>query len=137
MGKITRKEFMEFFRSEDFHSKVTTDDCIEIFSSVLKGSSDLTPDLLNSVLADYGSNAITIDDNFLETYFEVVSAIVYSYGDGCGNNKVTERVEQQGTGGLYELAKELTVKFEEKYKGREWDGEYLDIIDSFLHKELG
>lgn len=138
MEKITREEFMEFFRSKDFHSKVTPDDCVEIFRTVLTGSSDITTTLINEVIKDYNvEDVVAIDKNFLETYFEVVSAITLSLNNGDVHNVATERAKQQGTGGLYELAEELTIKFEEKYKGREWDGEYFDTIESFLHKELG
>ena len=45
-------------------------------------------------------------------------------------------LEAQGRGGLYELAKELTDKFENKYKGKEWDGEFFDTINEFLEEEL-
>lgn len=52
--KITRQQFMEFFRSEEGYNQLTPDDAVEIFSSVLKGSSDFTKELLDKVLADYG-----------------------------------------------------------------------------------
>lgn len=51
---ITKQQFMDFFRSEEGYDQLTPDDAVEIFSSVLKGSSDFTKDLLDRVLADYG-----------------------------------------------------------------------------------
>ena len=41
-----------------------------------------------------------------------------------------------GTGGLWQLTKELTDKFELLHKGREWDGEFFDEIEKFLIIEL-
>jgi hypothetical protein len=41
-----------------------------------------------------------------------------------------------GTGGLYELAEELTDKFEIQNAGVEWDGEYFDAIELFIKTEL-
>lgn len=138
MEKITREQFMEFFRSEDFHSKVTPDDCVEIFSTVLKGSSDISPELFNGVARDYGANnLITIDSDWLETYFEIVSGIVLALENKNAHNVATKRAEQQGTGGLYELAEELTHKFQKEYKDKEWDGEFFETIENFLQKELG
>ena len=60
---INRDEFMTFFRSKDFQRKMTADDCVEIFRTVLKGSSDVTANLLNEICADYSVNNITIYEN--------------------------------------------------------------------------
>jgi len=85
--------------------------------------------------------------NWHETHFEVVQAI----GDRLGGlndrneNCIVQAVQyQMGHGGLYELAQELTDKFEKKFKGVEWgieekDGEvveFYDTIEEFLEKEL-
>lgn len=50
---MNRADFMEFFRDDDFHSKMSTDDCIEVFLGVLKGNSDITVELLNELISDY------------------------------------------------------------------------------------
>jgi hypothetical protein len=44
---------MDFFRSDDYHDLLSTDDCVEIFQTALKGSSDFTAELLNDIFADY------------------------------------------------------------------------------------
>lgn len=69
-------------------------------------------------------------NSWIETYFEVVSHI---------NNTVNKektiahgRMTQQGTGGLYEMAEELTDQFETINQGREWDGEFFDEIENWL-----
>lgn len=51
---ITRDEFMEFFRHEDFHSMISADDAQEIFLNVLHGSDDIKEDLLFELFRNYG-----------------------------------------------------------------------------------
>ncbi|WP_051224613.1 hypothetical protein [Flavobacterium tegetincola] len=51
--QITRENFMKFFRDDDELNKLSVDDRVEIFRTILAGSSDLTKDLLNEILADY------------------------------------------------------------------------------------
>ena len=50
---ITREEFMKFFRNTEQLNQLTPDDRVEIFRTVLLGSSDLTKELLNEILKDY------------------------------------------------------------------------------------
>ena len=59
---ISRDLFMETFRSSDFHNLINDEDAIEIFMSVLKGSSDLTVDRLNALLADYSVGNLAVVD---------------------------------------------------------------------------
>jgi hypothetical protein len=58
---ITRNEFMEFFRSDEGYAELSADDAMEIFLDVLKGSSDLTEDVLLSLLDAYGITDITVN----------------------------------------------------------------------------
>jgi len=78
--------------------------------------------------------------SWYETHHEVVSAITQSIlleeKEPEFKSKATTVSEEQGTGGLYELAEELTDKFEKLHEGREWDGEFFDEIEDFLQKEL-
>lgn len=73
-------------------------------------------------------------ESWTETHHEIVSAIARNPEDA--HNKVNDIEATQGIGGLYEFAKELTDKFEEKYKGREWDGEFFDTIYEFIEEEF-
>lgn len=60
-GKImTRSDFMSFFRDDDKLNQLTVDDRIEVFKSILVGSSDITVELLNELLSDYNISDITI-----------------------------------------------------------------------------
>ena len=51
--QMTREDFMKFFRDDEKLNELTVDDRVEIFRTILVGSSDLTKDLLNEVLGDY------------------------------------------------------------------------------------
>lgn len=62
---ITRDQFMEFFRSDDFYEKMSADDCIEVFATVLKGGSDINADLIEQVCSDYSVDAVSIAKQIL------------------------------------------------------------------------
>lgn len=67
-----------------------------------------------------------------ETHYEVVYRITMEQSSPRVNKAQSER----GHGGLYELAEELTDKFELMTADRDWDGEFFDEIEDFLNKEL-
>lgn len=69
-------------------------------------------------------------ESWKETHFEVVTHLTRS-ADFSGS-LANKRREQQGIGGLYELADELTHEFESANVGRNWDGEFFDEIEEFL-----
>ena len=72
-----------------------------------------------------------------ETHFEIVDEIVRRLNfDSKGETRLSKLHNQVGRGGLYELAEELTDKFELKFKDREWDGEFFDEIEEFCSFEL-
>ena len=50
---MSRDEFMDFFRDDDSLSQLSVDDRIEIFSTILLGSSDFTKELLDRIFSDY------------------------------------------------------------------------------------
>ena len=51
--KITREDFMKFFRDTEKLNELTSDDRVEVFRTILLGRSDFSKDLLNEVLGDY------------------------------------------------------------------------------------
>jgi hypothetical protein len=76
-------------------------------------------------------------DNWQETHYEIVSEISFRVHGSMINNKLDAILETQGRVGLYDLAKELTNKFENLYKGEDWiELDYFEAIDEFLRKEL-
>ena len=79
------------------------------------------------------------DSNYLEVYFDTVQFITDCLDNemdyGTIRNVVCKRQIEQGSGGMYELAKEWTDEFTEKYKDVVWgedDLEYYDTIEEFL-----
>jgi len=78
-------------------------------------------------------------DDWHETHFEMVKAIV-EYLDKSTEGVIHKVAEEEGTGGLYGLAKEWTNEFETVYVGKEWgvddDTQYTDAIDEFISNKL-
>ena len=77
-------------------------------------------------------------DNYLETHFEIVQAITIEWLKGNPQGKVKEKQEESGHGGLYELAKDLTDKFEKLHENTEWGFElgYFETLEEFIKNEL-
>ena len=71
-----------------------------------------------------------------ETHYEIVQRITIEMHRPVPRGVANQRHEQQGHGGLYELAEELTDKFEFLNKDKEGDGDFFDMIDEFCNKEL-
>lgn len=58
---VSREEFMDAFRNDNWlNENLTVDDRIEIWQTVLVGSSDITYERLNSLLSDFGVNDIEV-----------------------------------------------------------------------------
>lgn len=74
-------------------------------------------------------------DSWHETHFEVVSNI-NSASDPGADNLVTRTEDNEGTGGIYELAEELTNEFEKLNANRDWDGEFYDEIEAFCNQKI-
>jgi len=73
--------------------------------------------------------------SYLETHHEVVRVITLHVENGV-NSKANDVMENRGTGGLYELAEDLTDRFEHLNVARAWDGEFFDEIEDYLNKTL-
>ena len=69
-------------------------------------------------------------DSWQETHFEIVS-----YLSNTSSKPISvayEHYEYGGTTALYRLAKLWTDEFEQEYKGRIWDGDFFNVIQSWL-----
>lgn len=62
--KINREDFMKFFRDDEKLNELTVDDRIEVFRTVLIGSSDFTKELLDEILSDYNVTNLEITEIF-------------------------------------------------------------------------
>jgi len=65
MGKIIKKEitradFMEFFRDNDKLNTLSADDRVEVFSTILLGSSDFKKKLFDDIFIDYCINNLEV-----------------------------------------------------------------------------
>ena len=60
--KISREDFMKFFRDTQKLNELTPDDRVEIFRTILLGSSDFSKDLLNEILGDYCVDNLEVID---------------------------------------------------------------------------
>lgn len=56
----TREDFKAFFRDTEKLNELTPDDCVEIFRTVLLGSSDFTKELFNEILIDYSVDHLKV-----------------------------------------------------------------------------
>jgi hypothetical protein len=52
-AKISIDEFMTFFRDEDCLSELSVDDRIEVFRTILLGSTDFKKELFDEIFSDY------------------------------------------------------------------------------------
>ena len=74
--KEIREIFMQMWRHMDsLNDGLTADDCVELFATALKGSSDLTYDLLKDTCHDYSVGTMTETFSLLprETYDKMFS----------------------------------------------------------------
>ena len=60
IDKLKRKNFMTFFRDEESLNKLSVDDRIEIFSTILLGSSDFNKKLFDNIFSDYSINHLEV-----------------------------------------------------------------------------
>lgn len=72
--------------------------------------------------------------SYLETHFEVVSFFA-RVEDKHVDSVVNQVRDDNGSTGLYELAKDWTEEFQQLHEGREWDGEFIDEIEEFCARK--
>ncbi|MBK8051749.1 MAG: hypothetical protein IPK35_00360 [Saprospiraceae bacterium] len=60
---MTRDDFMAFFRDTDCLNILSVDDRIEVFSTILLGSSDFKKSLLDEIFSDYGVEHLEVIDH--------------------------------------------------------------------------
>lgn len=60
IDELKREDFMAFFRDAECLNKLSSDDRIEVFSTILLGSSDFTKKLFDDIFSDYGIDHLEI-----------------------------------------------------------------------------
>lgn len=74
MRPFDRDDFMRFFRDDDQLNTLSVADRIEVFSTILLGSTDFRLQLLESIFSDYGVTHLKVmEDNSHETSFDAKS----------------------------------------------------------------
>jgi len=58
--EVTRDDFMEFFRNDEKLNTLSVDDRIEVFSTILLGSSDFKKKLLDDIFSDYSVTTLEV-----------------------------------------------------------------------------
>lgn len=58
--QISKEDFMRFFRDTKKLNELTPDDRIEIFRTILLGSSDFSKDLIDEILVDYSVDHLEV-----------------------------------------------------------------------------
>ncbi len=59
---FTRKDFMAFFRDDNKLNLLSVDDRIEVFSTILLGSSDFNKELLDNIFSDYCITNLVVNE---------------------------------------------------------------------------
>jgi hypothetical protein len=72
---------------------------------------------------------------WIETYHEISKYIALQLikEDEDSDGEVLAKYDEQGTGGMYDLAEEWTDEFESINEGVLWESNYFEAIDKFLH----
>lgn len=68
-SNFTRADFMSFFRDTEKLNELSVDDRLEVFRSILTGSSDISAKMLNELLADYGVGHLKVVEEVEENCF--------------------------------------------------------------------
>jgi hypothetical protein len=70
---------------------------------------------------------------WIETYHEVSKYIALQLIGDDGEGQILAEYDEQGTGGMYDLAEEWTDEFESINEGVLWESNYFETIDKFLN----
>lgn len=84
-------------------------------------------------------NSISQDDlvGYLETHYEVsVMLNDLSSGSIYSPENLMKYRELHGTGGMWELAKEITDDFELLHRNAQWDGDWLETLEEYVHLRI-
>lgn len=77
-------------------------------------------------------------ESWQKTHFEVVEVLVYirNLEEGKKPKRFSEALDQSASKELYNLALNLTNKYEEQTKGKQRTRSLFDEIEDFVHDEI-
>jgi hypothetical protein len=61
-AKISIDDFMTFFRDDDCLNELSVDDRIEVFRTILLGSSDFKKELFDEIFSDYCVSHLEVNE---------------------------------------------------------------------------
>lgn len=69
MNDSIGKKFMELYRNDNLHQFLTDEECREVFFGILKGQSDITPELISELKSCYDipeteTNVFVLDSSY-------------------------------------------------------------------------
>ena len=67
----TRVQVLDFLLDDESLATLAPDDRVGIFSDILLGSSDVTKELLDQLIADYSANLVVVESDRLEQIAEL------------------------------------------------------------------
>lgn len=74
--------------------------------------------------------------SWMETFFDIVWDMATIQNHELKSKLMEQILEEQGRGGLYDLAENMTDEFEAVHEGRKWDGDYNETINEYIKKKL-
>lgn len=74
--------------------------------------------------------------SWAETHHEIVSAVTLVIERGRITSELEEIQLMSGHFGITEFCIDLASEFEELNRGREWDGEFYEEIESFINQKI-
>lgn len=86
-----------------------------------------------AIAGHFPAPVVDKDTSWVETHHEIVAGITRAL-DRPENpeSHIWKRHNEQGTGGIYELAEDLTNEFQKATKDHEWDGEFFEAIEAYI-----
>lgn len=115
------------------HEKATK----HIHDAIHGGKPVFDADKLNAQIEKVNFNFPNGFTSWHETHFEIVEAITVILLQKEPHGIVEQRQAEQGRGGLYELAQELTDEFENRHIKSDWhELDWYDTIEAFIKEKL-
>jgi hypothetical protein len=75
-----------------------------------------------------------LNEDFLEIHFEIVRCILETVENETPGN-IQDVFQEYGTGGLYELSRQLATEFAQLHKDTLWEGDWIDTVEDFINRK--
>lgn len=77
-------------------------------------------------------------ESWHEAHYDISNAITLELLHQNKGSKAVKQDQEMGLGGIYEMARDLTFKFEKENEGVLWSEEkvYHDTMEEFINREI-